>query len=102
VKTGFQDEAFDLGIEVPARPEPAAPKAGLSWQRYKALKPMHCDTCLQDVHRRWPNGTHAPNLAVYRRKEDGQVTYWCAVHAEPQRQRDGVSRVKTKKKGREV
>lgn len=101
VKTGFQDDAFDLGIDIPAPPV-SDPKTGVTWQRYKAAKPMHCDVCLQLVHIRWPNGTHAPNHAVYRRKERGEDTYWCAVHAEPQREKDGVSRVKTKKKGREV
>jgi hypothetical protein len=39
---------------------------------------------------------------VYRRKEKGVDTYWCAVHAESKRDTDGVSRAKPKKKGREV
>jgi hypothetical protein len=39
---------------------------------------------------------------VYRRKSNGVDTYWCAIHAEPKRDADGVSRVKPKKKGREV
>jgi hypothetical protein len=58
--------------------------------------------CLIDVHVHWPVGTSAPNRAVYRRKENGTDTYWCAVHAEPKRDADGVSRAKPKKKGREV
>lgn len=101
VKTGFQDEEFDLGIEIP-EPKEAPVKAGVTWGQYKAARPEHCDTCVYLVHIKWPNGTHAPNHAVYRRKEGGVTTYWCAEHAEVQRQKDGVSRVKTKKKGRDV
>ena len=102
MKTGFQDEAFDLGIEIPEPPPPRQPKAGVTWQRYKAQKPIHCDTCVHEVHIKWPNGTHAPNYAVYRRKENGVDTYWCAAHAEPKRQADGVSRAKPSKKKRDV
>jgi hypothetical protein len=101
VKTGFQDEVFDLGIDVPVIEEKPV-KAGITWARYKAARPEHCDTCLALIHIKWPNGTHAPNHAVYRRKQDGILTYWCAEHAEVQRGKDGVSRAKTKKKGREV
>lgn len=96
-----QQEALDLGIEVP-EPPPRQPKDGVAWSSYKHRNPVHCDTCLAEVHARWPNGTHAPNRAVYRRKERGVDTYWCAFHAEPKRDKDGVSRAKPKKKGREV
>jgi hypothetical protein len=100
-KPGFQEEALDLGIEVPAPPV-KDPKTGVSWLRYKAQKPIHCDVCVAFVHLHWPNGTHAPNHAVYRRREDGVDTYYCAKHAEVPRDTDGVSRTKTKKKGRDV
>lgn len=97
-----QEEALDLGIEIPAPLPPKQPSDSISWARYKAQKLIHCDTCLMKVHRQWPNDTHAPNPAVYRRKERGVDTYWCAEHAEPKRLEDGVSRAKPKKKGREV
>jgi hypothetical protein len=100
-KPGFQEEGLDLGIEIPAPPV-SQPKVGISWLRYRAQKPIHCDVCVAMVHLNWPNGTHAPNPAVYRRKENGIDTYWCAVHAEPKRDKDGVSRAKPKKKGRDV
>lgn len=96
-----EQEGLDLGIEVPA-PPPKVVKDGVSWHSYKVAKPFHCDVCLAEIHVKWPNGTHAPNRAVYRRKDNGVDTYWCAVHAEPKRDADGVSRAKPKKKGREV
>lgn len=101
MKTGFQDEVLDLGIEIPDPPA-KDPKSGVTWTRYKAQKPIHCDVCVAYVHEHWPNGTHAPNHSVYRRKENGVGTYWCSVHAEGQRDADGVSRAKPKKKGRDV
>lgn len=102
VKTSFQDDEFDLGIEIP-EPLPAKPpKPGISWARYRARKMLHCDTCVYEVHIKWPDGTHAPNPAVYRRKENGVDTYWCAAHAEVKRHEDGVSRAKPVKKKREV
>lgn len=101
VAGGWVDEVLDLGIEVPAPPV-KDPKSGVSWTQYKAQKPIHCDVCIYDIHIHWPDGTHAPNRAVYRRKENGVDTYWCAMHAEPKRDQDGVSRAKPKKKGREV
>jgi hypothetical protein len=94
-------EALDLGIEIPA-PPPKKPKDGVSWHNYRVKNPVHCDVCLAEVHKNWPHDTHAPNRAVYRRKSNGVDTYWCAIHAEPKRDADGVSRVKPKKKGREV
>ena len=102
MKTGFQDEAFDLGIEIPEPPPAKDPKPGVTWHSYKVKNPVHCDVCIHEVHTRWPNGTHSPNRAIYRRKESGVDTYWCSVHAEPKRDKDGVSRTKSKKKGRDV
>lgn len=102
MSTSDQQEALDLGIEMPAPPPPKEPKPGVTWASYKVKNPVHCDACLIDVHTRWPVGTHAPNRAVYRRKEKGVDTYWCAVHAEQKRDADGVSRAKPKKKAREV
>jgi hypothetical protein len=96
-----EQEGLDLGIEVPA-PPPRVVKDGVSWHSYRVKNPVHCDVCIYEVHVKWPNGTHSPNRAVYRRKEKGVDTYWCAVHAEGQRDADGVSRAKPKKKGREV
>lgn len=101
VKTGFQEEALDLGIEVPAPPVRAV-KDGVTWHSYKVKDPVHCDQCLAEVHKHWPHDTHAPNRAIYRRKENGVDTYWCAKCAEGQRDKDGVSRAKPKKKGRDV
>lgn len=92
-----EQEGLDLGIEIPAPPTKQA-KDGVSWTQYKAQKMIHCDVCLMAVHQQWPNGTHAPNPAVYRRKEAGVDTYWCAVHAEPKRAQDGVSRAKPRRK----
>lgn len=102
VKTGFQQaEVLDLGIDIP-KPPVKDPKSGASWHSYKVQKPVHCDICISEIHERWPDGTHAPNRAVYRRQENGVDTYWCATHAEPKRDKDGVSRAKPKKKGRDV
>lgn len=99
--SGVEQEGLDLGIEIPAPPT-SEPKVGVTWFGYKHRNPVHCDLCLAEVHARWPNGTHAPNRAVYRRKENGVDTYWCSIHAEPRRDADGVSRAKPKKKRRDV
>lgn len=99
---GSEQEGLDLGIETPAPPPIKTPKDGVAWFSYKHQNPVHCDMCVAEIHERWPYGTHAPNRAVYRRKENGEDTYWCAVHAEPKRDKDGVSRAKPKKKGRDV
>lgn len=99
---GVEQEGLDLGIEVPAPPPVKAPKDGVAWFSYRVKSPVHCDVCLAEIHERWPHGTHAPNRAIYRRKENGVDTYWCAKHAEPKRDKDGVSRAKPKKRGREV
>jgi hypothetical protein len=98
---GVEQEGLDLGIEVPA-PLVKVVKPGVTWHTYKVKNPVHCDACVYDVHVHWPVGTHAPNRAVYRRKENGTDTYWCAVHAEQKRVEDGVSRAKPKKKARDV
>lgn len=97
-----EQEGLDLGIEIPAPPPIKAPKDGVSWHNYRVKNPVHCDLCIAEIHEHWPNGTHAPNRAVYRRKEKGVDTYYCATCAEPKRDKDGVSRAKPKKKGREV
>jgi hypothetical protein len=90
VKPGFQEEGLDLGIEIPAPPV-KDPKTGVSWLRYRAQKPIHCDVCVAFVHLHWPNGTHAPNHAVYRRKENGVDTYYCYPHYCDEREKYGTS-----------
>ncbi len=97
-----EQEGLDLGIEIPAPPPLKDPKPGVTWHAYKVKNPVHCDVCIWDIHKNWPDKTYAPNRAIYRRVEGAMTTYWCAVHAEPKRDKDGVSRAKPKKKGREV
>jgi hypothetical protein len=80
-------DELDLGISVP-EPPPKKEKGGATWVGYHPRKPVHCDVCLAEVHARWPNDTHAPNVASYRRKEKGVDTYWCSVHAEPKKAAD--------------
>lgn len=80
-------DGLDLGIHIP-EPPTTDPKPGVSWSKYRPQKPVHCDVCLAEVHAMWPNGTHAPNRAVYRRKENGVDTYWCSMHAEPKKADD--------------
>lgn len=99
---GVVQEGLDLGIEIPAPPPLKDPKPGVTWTRYKHQNPVHCDRCIYEIHKKWPHNTHAPNRAIYRRKENGMTAYYCAEHAEPLRDKDGVSRAKPKKKGREV
>lgn len=94
------DEPFDLeGMPEPkAKAAPKVKKGALAWARYKVTaKTVHCDTCLQAVHENWPHGTHAPNLAVFKRTDAKGVTFWCWEHGTDQRAKDGVD---TPKKGR--
>lgn len=88
---GVEQEGLDLGIEVPAPPPVKAPKDGVAWFSYRVKSPVHCDVCLAEVHERWPHNTHAPNRAVYRRKEKGVDTYWCYPHYAEQRGKEGTN-----------
>ena len=87
-------DALDLGIPIPEPKVTKAPSTKVTWSRYRPQKPVHCDRCLRNVHLAWPVGTHAPNRAVYRRKEAGETTFWCWVHAEEQHQVDGLPKPK--------
>lgn len=95
------DEPFDLeGLPEPTPKVKAKEKKGtVSWARYKVTaKTVHCDTCLALVHRNWPVGTHAPNLAVFKRTDSKGVTYWCWEHGTDQRDKDGVDSPKKGKR----
>jgi 2-polyprenyl-6-methoxyphenol hydroxylase-like FAD-dependent oxidoreductase len=95
------DEMLDLdGLPEPNRKVKAKEVTkAVTWARYKVTaKTVHCDTCLQKVHENWPHGTHAPNLAVFKRTEKGAVTFWCWEHGTDQRAKDGVDDPKKKKR----
>jgi hypothetical protein len=96
----------NIPFDLEGLPEPPPAKAlrgaktddrKIAWTAYKSPKPHHCDVCLAEVHERWPNGTHAPNRAVFRRKQGTAVTFWCSVHGIEQKEKDGVGKPKTKK-----
>lgn len=95
------DGTFDLeGMpEPPPRVQRKVKTPTLSWSRYKVTsKTVHCDTCLQVVHEKWPHGTHAPNLAVFKRTDKkGVISYWCWEHGTDQRAKDGIADPKGKK-----
>jgi hypothetical protein len=80
---------------LPTKP-PRVNKRGVSWVRYRVLKPVHCDECVRKVHAAWgTGGTRAPNLACYRRKDGAGETFWCWEHMEAQRAVDGLAPIKT-------
>lgn len=72
-----------------------AEPARVRWVRYRSTNPEHCDICVERVHANWPHGTHAPNLATYRRTgEHGVVAYYCWEHSVDQRAADGLDPIK--------
>lgn len=67
-------------------------KGGITWSRYKVTtKTIHCDICIQAVAEKWPVGTKAPNLAVFKRVDKDGEAFYCWEHATDQRAKDGLS-----------
>lgn len=79
---------LELGLDIPE--PPVQHVRGVTWLKYRPLKPVHCDECVREVHANWPNGTHAPNRAVYRRRSPSEPDqYYCSIHADPRKREDG-------------
>lgn len=87
---------LDLDLPEPA-PKQArqVPSSKVVWSRYRPANPLHCDDCLAEVHASWPNNTHAPNRAQFRRRLGAEVTFHCISHAQAQRARDAEAGTRT-------
>ena len=78
--------------EPAARPEPAAaaPSAACaSWSKYRPKNPVKCDRCMAVLAETGGAGPIAAQ-AKFRRKAGSVIELLCYVHAEAQRQRDGL------------
>lgn len=92
--TKWEEGTLDLGIPAPPpkrSKKVAETKKGVTYSRYRVLNPVHCDLCLTEIHQKWPNGTHAPNRAVFRRVTAKVTEYLCWVHGEQRHREDGLN-----------
>lgn len=89
----WTEEPLDLDLPDPVPKKARHEDAGkITWSRYRSPNAVHCDDCLAEIHESWPNGTHAPNRAMWRRKVGARVTFMCSIHGQAQREKDGVLR----------
>jgi len=89
-------DELELGLP-PAKPKKArkAPEIkGTKWSKYTALRRHHCDRCLLEAHKGWPEKDKAPNLAMFRRQTAKTDEYLCYIHAYDQHFEDGLGALK--------
>lgn len=88
----WTEEPLNLDLPAPIVRQARHPPAGkVTWPKYRPANPVHCDDCLAEIHRDWPDGARIPHRALFKRVAGDKVTFMCAEHAQAQRVKDGMA-----------